>query len=305
MTLRTTQTECLLCRTRSHERVLAARMIRDLPENAVFDGRLRIVECRACGMRYLNPTPDLRDLKHIYSYDVYEDSTNNNPVLMDHFHRTLVAHCPGLRRVMEIGCGTGEFLALLESRGIETAGVEFADSSARVKFKGPLYIGQMENIDVPSPSFDAVLLLNVIEHLSDPRVVLQKIRRMLRPGGVLLLRHPNSDLFFFAPYRYTVEAGKYLIHRWLHARGRKTRFTLVGFQNQHLFYLNRRLVTRLLDEAGFDVEAFSTMDPYNRLRMARAFRAGKLTESTIALARHALGYVGLGPECLIVARSRA
>jgi SAM-dependent methyltransferase len=302
--LRATATTCLVCQTQTPERVLADRMIRDLPENAVFGGRLRIVECRRCGLRYLNPSPDVRDLSHIYNYDVYEDSTNNNPTLMEHFYETLVRHREPLHRVMEVGCGTGEFLALLESRGLETAGVEFADSSTRVKFAGPLYVGRMEDIDVPASSFDAVLLLNVIEHLSDPRVVLAKIRAMLRPGGVLLLRHPNSDLFYFPPYRYTVEVGKYLMHRWLHTRGHKTKFTLLGFQNQHLFYFNKRVVTRLLGEAGFDVVDFSTTDPYNRRRMGKAFRSGRFIEAAIAGTRHALSYVGLGPECLIVARSR-
>jgi SAM-dependent methyltransferase len=302
--LRTTPTTCLLCHARTDERVLAGRAIRDLPENSVFGGQLRIVECRACGLRYLNPAPDVRDLGHIYNYDVYEDSTNNNPSLMEHFYQKLVAHRPALHRVMEIGCGTGEFLALLESRGLETAGVEFADSSTRVKFKGKLYVGRMEDIDVPPSSFDAVLLLNVIEHLSDPVAVLHKIRTMLRPGGILLLRHPNSDLFYFPPYRYTVEFAKYLAHRWLHGRGRKTRFTLLGFQNQHLFYLNRRLSERMLAQAGFDVVHFSTADPYNRSRIGKALRSGRVIEAGIAGVRHLLSVAGLGPECLIVARAR-
>lgn len=303
--LRTTEAHCLVCRTKTRERVLADKMIRELPENAVFGGRLRIVECTACGLRYLNPTPDVADLKHIYNYDVYEDSTNNNPTLMEHFYQTLVKVQPSLNRVMEIGCGTGEFLALLESRGLTTAGVEFADSATRVKFDGKLYVGRMEDIDVPPASFDAVLLLNVIEHLSDPQVVLRKIRTMLRPGGVLLLRHPNSDLFYFPPYRYTVELGKYLMHRWLAARGHKTKFTLLGFQNQHLFYFNRRTTERLLREAGFDVVDYSTTDPYNRHRLRKAVQSGRFIEAGIAAARHGLSFIGLGPECLIAARLSA
>jgi len=224
---------------------------------------------------------------------------------MEHFYQTLVKNQPSLNRVMEIGCGTGEFLALLESRGLETAGVEFADSANRVKFKGKLYVGRMEDIDVPPGSFDAVLLLNVIEHLSDPPAVLRKIKTMLRPGGILLLRHPNSDLFYFPPYRYTVEVGKYLMHRWLVSKGRKTKFTLLGFQNQHLFYFNRRIIERLLQESGFAVADYSTTDPYNRQRMRKALNSGRFVEAGIAAVRHGLSFIGLGPECLIAARSSA
>lgn len=303
--LRVVETHCMHCSAPTPERILADKLIRTLPENEVFGGKLRIVECGSCGLRYLNPTPDVRDLGEIYNYDVYEDSTNNNPVLMEHFHQTLTRYVPRPQRLVEIGCGTGDFLAWLQARGIANVeGVEFADSANRVKFDGPLHVGRMEEIDLPESAYDVVLLLNVIEHLSDPQAVLVKIRRMLRPGGVLLLRHPNADLFFFKPYWLCVEVPKYLMHRRLVKRGKRTGFTIAGFQNQHLFYFDRRAITRMLEAAGLRVEHFSTTDPYNRLRIGKSIRKGKLIEAGIASVRHALGTVGLGPECLSVARAR-
>lgn len=302
--LRTTTTSCNFCGTATPEIVLADRLIRSLPENEAFGGKLRIVECSQCSLRYLNPAPDVRDLKHIYDYDVYEDSTNNNPVLMEHFYEKLRLHVPGLKSVLEIGCGTGEFLAWLQSKGLEVSGVEFAESANRVKYSGPLYVGQMENIDLRDQSYDAILLLNVIEHLSDPKVVLHKIRKALKPQGVLLLRHPNSDLFFFRPYWLAVELPKYLMHRLRAWSGARTAFTIVGFQNQHLFYFHRRATSNLLKEAGFEIIDFSTTDPYNRIRIRRSIGRGKLAEAAIASVRHLLGAAGLGPECLVVARTR-
>jgi 2-polyprenyl-3-methyl-5-hydroxy-6-metoxy-1,4-benzoquinol methylase len=159
----------------------------------------------------------------------------------------------------------------------------------------------MEDIDLRAAAFDGILLLNVIEHLDDPASVLQKVATMLAPEGVLLMRHPNSDLFFSVPYKWIVEWPKYLLHRWLSWRGRKTRFTLVGFQNQHLFYFNRASVTRMLSDAGMEVRHFSTVDPYNRERMRRSIGEGRLLEALVAATRHVLGHLGLGPECLIVA----
>lgn len=301
--LRTTTTVCNFCGTPTPETVLADRMIRSLPENQSFGGKLKIVECSQCGLRYLNPTPDVRDLHHIYSYDVYEDSTNNNPVLMEHFFDKLRRHSPGLKKVLEIGCGTGDFLAWLQSKGLEVSGVEFAESANRVKYDGPLFVGRMEDINLEDASYDAILLLNVIEHLSDPQVVLRKIRRALKPGGILLLRHPNSDLFFFRPYWLAVEVPKYIVHRVQARTGRRTRFTIAGFQNQHLFYFHRKATASLLNNVGFDVVDFSTSDPYNRLRIKKSLARGNLIEAGIAAVRHALGAAGLGPECLIVARS--
>lgn len=301
MGLRTIETSCLVCKVESDEAILADKLIRTLPENEVFDGRLRIVQCMRCGLRYLNPAPHPDDLGQIYSYDVYVDSTNNNQVLQDFFYQTMLDHCPSLHRVLEIGCGTGEFLANLEGRGIEVAGVEFADSAHRVKFNGSLYISRMEDLEIPDASFDGILLLNVIEHLGDPDNVLRKVQRMLAPGGVLVLRFPNSDLFFNVGYKYLVEWPKYLLHRLLQSRGRRTRFTVVGFQNQHLFYFNRKSANQMLAAAGLTIVHFSTVDPYNRYRMKQAIRNGKFIEWGISSIRHLLGFIGLGPECLVVA----
>lgn len=298
--LRTVPAKCLYCGHQTVEKVLASQLIRSLPENQIFDGRLRIVECMECGLRFLNPMPDPRDLPQIYDYDIYEDSTNHNPVLQEYFYETLSKQSSRLKKVLEIGCGTGEFLAFLESKGIEVAGVEFADSAQRVKFKGELYVGRMEDIEIQEAAFDAVLLLNVIEHLADPMDVLRKIKKMLAPGGVLLLRHPNSDLFFNKLYLCLVEFPKYLYHRFLLLRGKKTRFTIAGFQHQHLFYFNRGSIVRMAELAGLAIKSFSTVDPYNRVRLWRALKKGQLVEASVAAIRHVLGFLGLGPECLIV-----
>lgn len=302
--LRTTATSCLVCGTATPERVLASRRIRDLPENQLFGGNLRIVECEECGLRYLNPAPHASELAAIYDYDSWADSTNANPVLQDHFERLLRTHQPGLSTVCEIGCGVGDFLARLESNGLTVTGVEFAEPAEKMKFKGRAYFGMMEDIDLSGSQFDAVCLLNTIEHLSDPPAVLEKVRAALRPGGLFLVRCPNSDLFHFGPYKWTVELAKFVYHQRLFKSGRKTGFTIAGFQHQHLFYFDKRSLTTMLGRAGFEVKQLSTVDPYNALRARRALASARLAEGAIASLRHILGYLGLGPELLVVASAR-
>jgi SAM-dependent methyltransferase len=299
--LRVATSHCIACGKPTPEKVIAARVIRDLPENARFGGRLRIVQCRRCGLKYLNPMPDPRDLAAIYDFEVYGDSTNANRVLMEHFFTTMRRHLPGVRRVIEIGCGTGDFLGFLEARGLECQGVEFGVQDAgRKRFRGPIHYGRMEDIEIPSGSVDCVLLLNVVEHLLDPITVLAKIHNMLKPGGILLLRHPNARLFTFAPYRYTIELLKFGVHLALQAANRTTGFTIMGFQNQHLFYFDRTTLTALLHRARFDVREVSTDDPFNAQRMRVAWKA-RNPEAIIAGVRHLLGRYGLGPELLTVA----
>lgn len=296
---------CVYCGKKAPEKMLANLMIKTLPENKVFGGRLKIVECKICGLRYLNPTPDPKELHKIYDFDVYLDSTNFNPVLQKYFYNTLKYKCEKLESVLEIGCGTGDFLAVLEKEGIKVAGVEFAESSERVKFNGQLYVGRMEDIDIKDKDFDSVLMLNVMEHLDDPMYVLSKAHTFLADGGILVMRNPNSDLFFNPFYKYLIEIPKYLVHLALNFMGKKTRFTVVGFQNQHLFYFNKSSMEKVLDANNFDMEYFTTADPFNRYRFGKALRAFKLIEAGIAGIRHILGFIGLGPECIVVARRKA
>jgi 2-polyprenyl-3-methyl-5-hydroxy-6-metoxy-1,4-benzoquinol methylase len=198
-----------------------------------------------------------------------------------------------------------DFLAVLEKEGIEVAGVEFAESSQRVKFNGPLHVGRMEDIDIKGEKFDGLLMLNVMEHLDDPMYVLSKAHAYLLDGGVLVMRNPNSDLFFNPAYKVLIEVPKYLVHLALNIVGKKTRFTVVGFQNQHLFYFNKSSMRKMLEANNFSMEYFTTADPFNQYRFGKALKEFNLIEAGIAGIRHILGYMGLGPECIVVARRKA
>lgn len=300
MNLRVVQTFCVACQTDTPESVVADRQIRNLEENQRFGGRLKIVRCQDCGLMYLNPRPHPDDLGHVYDFPVYADSTNNNPVLMQHFLTQLRKHHP-FGRVLEIGCGAGEFLAFLEGHGYDCEGVAGFEEGGALKFKGVAYYGRMEDLDLGEGRYDAVFLLNTIEHVANPVLVLTLVRRMLKPGGVFILRHPNAGMYTWPPYRYTIELAKYLLHLGLRACGRDPRFGMLGFKNQHLFYFTRATISRLLTRSGFTPLEASSADPYNRLRMHQAWKDGRVIEAGIAGLRHVLGRFGHGPELLTVA----
>lgn len=302
--LNVVETYCKLCTTKTPEKVRASFLIRDLQENNIFGRKLKIVECRMCGLRYLNPMPSPDSLHAIYDYDTYIDSTNNNLFLQEYFLEMAMTHCFGIEEVLEVGCGTGEFLSFLEKKGMRVTGVEFAESADRVKFNGKLYYGRIEDIDFRGEVFDLIFVLNVIEHLTDPLTALKKLRKTLKNDGILILRHPNSDLFFNIFYKTFIEIPKFLLFRIRKIMGRKSRFTIIGFQNQHLFYFNRKTVCRLLNKSGFSVEYFTTNDPYNKYRLRTSFKKGKYFEGIISFVRYAMSYFGLGSECIIVARSK-
>ncbi|OGJ93666.1 MAG: hypothetical protein A2487_02425 [Candidatus Raymondbacteria bacterium RifOxyC12_full_50_8] len=70
-------------------------------------------------------------------------------------------------------------------------------------------VSDITSIPEPAGSFDAILCVEVLEHLPDPIAALQEFARLLRPGGTLILTAPFCSLTHFAPYHYVTGFNKY------------------------------------------------------------------------------------------------
>lgn len=149
----------------------------------------------------------------------------------------LVAEQPG-RRVLDVGCATGEFLDAMRAAGWIVAGVEPAPWAAdRALARGlPVWRATLRRSALPQASFDVVTMWDVIEHLSDPRDDLAAVRRALRPDGRLILTTPVLDGW---------EARRFG-RRW------------PGWDApRHLLVFDRSSLERLLDSAGFRILCWS------------------------------------------------
>ena len=106
----------------------------------------------------------------------------------------LHAPSPGAR-LLEIGSGNGSMLQKMQARGWEVAGIEFDPACvAQTQALGlQCYDRDLRELDLPSESFDAIYMGHVIEHLYDPRTLLLECRRILKPGGQMVIVTPNSQ----------------------------------------------------------------------------------------------------------------
>ena len=147
----------------------------------------------------------------------------------------------GSGRVLDIGCGSGQFLARVARMGHECHGTELsAESGARAaRIPGlTLHFGELTPGSFPPGFFDLISIWHVLEHLPDPDSVLRLCHGWLREGGVLLLAVPNID-----SWQARLFAGS-----WFHLD-----------PPRHLCHFNGRSLTAALSSSGFRIERMRTV----------------------------------------------
>lgn len=99
-------------------------------------------------------------------------------------------------RVVDVGCGNGQFLARMRDLGWEVLGVEPDAHAARLaaeRFGLTVVPSTLEEASLPDDSVDAVTMSHVIEHVPDPVGLLAECRRVLKPGGAVVVVTPNTQ----------------------------------------------------------------------------------------------------------------
>jgi SAM-dependent methyltransferase len=98
------------------------------------------------------------------------------------------------QRLLEIGCGTGEFLVDAEKSGWNVEGVELSKSfckAAKDWYQLDIHNRNLVDVEFEDESFDVIVLLHVFEHLTDPLGFLEQLSRLVKPGGWLFIVVPN------------------------------------------------------------------------------------------------------------------
>ena len=107
-------------------------------------------------------------------------------------------HLQGLPpgRLLDIGCGDGEFLYRMKNRGWSVVGLDFDEQAARAakeQYDIDVRVCRLEDMGCQDNSFDAVTMNHVIEHVFDPVATLREICRILKPGGIVVSVTPNAE----------------------------------------------------------------------------------------------------------------
>ncbi|AWK90253.1 class I SAM-dependent methyltransferase [Azospirillum thermophilum] len=164
-----------------------------------------MVACTGCGLYYHRRIPaDLGDVYDTGAYEVYSrpEDDEHFTYRKERFGRERVAilerHGGPLagRRLLDIGCGAGWFLAAALEAGALAFGTDYsiANRTEAARRTGvPIFDQNLDRL--PERDFDIVTLFDVIEHVPEPLPFLRQVDRLLRPGGLLLVYTPNADSF--------------------------------------------------------------------------------------------------------------
>jgi 2-polyprenyl-3-methyl-5-hydroxy-6-metoxy-1,4-benzoquinol methylase len=162
----------------------------------------RYEACGNCGLVRVNPQLTQQAIADIYRHGYEAKSANTAPVdaplsAAERGILDALAHYAGSAgRLLDVGCFQGRFLHAAARSGWQATGTEIARDAADYARKNrglDVRLGPLEEIRFADGSFDAVVLLDVIEHVPDPRRTMEEVRRVLRPGGIAYLWTPNFD----------------------------------------------------------------------------------------------------------------
>jgi SAM-dependent methyltransferase len=211
---------CVLCGCRDADRLFVAR-----DRLVGRAGAFPVARCRGCGLVFLQPRPAPETLATHYPDTYYpldeEPSTEARTVaegLLRRVNDWLRASGRGgsTARLLDVGCGTGLFLHLAQASGMQGQGIELSASAvryARTRYGLDVHEGTLESADLPTDAFDVVVMWHVLEHLPDPVASLQRVTRLLAPGGLLLIAVPNFasvEARVFGRRWYSLDAPRHL-----------------------------------------------------------------------------------------------
>lgn len=181
---------------------------------AVSDAPFRLVRCNQCDMQYHQNVLGPAWLKKLYGVWINADQIEHFEARVhrgDHVAaqfergRQLTKHVLRLARLvgqdgraprlLDFGCGDGDFLTLASLYGFESYGLDFSASRAeRSRHRSVCIVSNLEELDkVSKDPFDAITLFETLEHVTDPRGLLHELKTRLDDQGVLVVEVPNCD----------------------------------------------------------------------------------------------------------------
>lgn len=198
--------------------------------------RYGIVKCVNCNFVYTTPLPSERELHRYYSKFDYSEPKSAEEAIRKDARRSLYIIERFSNKnggLLDVGCGRGYFLHEARSRGWTCYGIDYSQKA--VSYGRNVLRLDLQKADIftykTTKKFDVIILSQVIEHTSKPRVILEKCYKLLHHGGIIYIATPNIES--------------------ISARVMKENFDHL-IPPEHLGYFSKNTLTLLLKQIGFN-----------------------------------------------------
>lgn len=166
--------------------------------------KFTIIQCKTCQLLITSPRPDSNSIGSYYESDKYISHTNNSKNLFDKAYRLIrtftlrwklnIIQSQKLNgKILDYGCGTGEFLNHCKQFNWECYGVEPAEPARRKASQlTTLYISD-SLIKLNNKKFDVITLWHVLEHVENLNEKLSELKSHLAENGTIFIAVPNHE----------------------------------------------------------------------------------------------------------------
>lgn len=222
----------------------------EITDHAVSKESFFLCKCSDCQLLFTNPRPNQSDIGPYYNFPQYYSHEDKAKNLTQWIYQKVRDYSIGQKvkfirefkkkgKLLDYGCGTGEFLKAAKKKGWKITGVEPSEK-ARIQANHKLKNKVITSIDEikKDSSYDIITLFHVLEHIHDLRKTSKKIISHLKTGGYLIIAIPNYESLDCKKYG-TFWAG------WDVPR--------------HLYHFNKQTMENFKTEFGLELAATKPM----------------------------------------------
>ncbi len=173
-------------------------------DHTVTHEEFKIQQCARCGFMATNPRPSVQSIGEYYLSENYISHSGKSKTIFDKIYLAvrkltlkwkydlITEHISKPARVLDFGCGTGEFLHTFKANNWNVTGVE---PSLLARQKANHLLGNKVLKELPDDKdvYDAITLWHVLEHIHLLNPTIQKIKNCLSPSGIIFIAVPNPE----------------------------------------------------------------------------------------------------------------
>jgi 2-polyprenyl-3-methyl-5-hydroxy-6-metoxy-1,4-benzoquinol methylase len=217
------------------------------------DRGLAISVCKDCELIYTNPRPIAAEENYFGDTKVFFNEAKlifkgKKP---HHRDQNYVYELKKIKKhkvsgkLLDVGTNMGFFLRKAKEMGFETEGVEPSpalSAIAREEFGLKIHTAFLEQANLPEKYYDVITLIDVFEHVTDPKGMLKTCNKLLKDDGIVAIKVPNGDYILFKM-------------KLAHLTGRKVNMDIWDLC-EHMVHNTPKTFKRMAGESGFKIKSF-------------------------------------------------